>query len=243
MYPVLFKIGQFSFYTHGLMAVLGIIVTSLLVYLLSRREHLGNSLLFDNMVYTVLFGIIGARITYYLLYADQFAATKEIFYLWQGGLVSFGGFIIGGLTLFLLLKFQKEPVWKWFDLFAIAFPLGLFLGRIGDLLAGEYAGIPSSSKLSINGVLPVTGYEALFCFLLFFVFLSVYLKNNKKNFTGRYFSSLLVIYPLGRFFIDFYRDEKDVIWVLSTGQVTSLALIVIGLSFLAKTVKGRKNVK
>lgn len=240
MYPVLFKIGSFSFYTHGVLAVMGIFVGSACLYYLAKREKLQLAFLFDNIVYTVLFGIIGARVSYYLLYKDQFDSPKEIFYLWEGGMVSYGGFIVGAIAFLALMKQQKQPATKWLDLAAIAFPLGMVFGRLGNVFAGEYFGISTASKLNFDGVVPVTLYEAFICLLIYAALFLIYKKSFFKK-TGMILGSLLVSYGVTRFVLDFWREEKDLLWSISLGQIVSLIVALGGAFIVFKIItKGKK---
>ncbi|HOX40643.1 MAG TPA: prolipoprotein diacylglyceryl transferase [bacterium] len=229
MYPVLFTIKGFNFYTHGLLAVLGIVAATGILFLLAKKGKLSTVYLLDNMIYSVLFGIIGARIAYYFLYPDQFSSFKEILYLWEGGLVSYGGFVLGLIALILLWRWQKEPVLEWLDLLAIAFSLGLFLGRLGNVFAGELGGKTTISSLSMNGVIPVTLYEAILvlCIYLFLFLIFILKKEVLRN--GFLLSLFLILYGFGRLIIDFFREEKDVLWTLSAGQLASLVFGVTGL--------------
>ncbi|MCX6808810.1 MAG: prolipoprotein diacylglyceryl transferase [Candidatus Berkelbacteria bacterium] len=232
MHPILFKIDGFSFYTHGLLAVLGIIAGSATIYFLAQRARLKTEYLFDNTVYTVLAGIVGARLTYFFLYRDQFSSIKEIFFLWNGGLVSYGGFLLGGLTIFLLLRSQKENMWRWLDLYSIGFAVGLALGRIGNIFAGEYDGIATASKFAISGLIPVTLYESILLFVLFGILLTLYLSRKISEKAGTAFALLLAGYGLGRFIIDFWRAEKLLFWDITLGQVVSLLVMLAGLFLL-----------
>lgn len=231
MHPILFQLGETTIYTHGLLAVLGIILGAILTYYLARRKDLSNPYFFDLVIFTTLLGIIGARITYYILYHDQFTTSGQIFFLWQGGLVSYGGFVLGGITFALISRAQRQPVLKWFDFISTGFFLGLLVGRIGDLLAGEYAGVPiiGSKFLGYFSVVPVPLYEAVLCLLIFIFSLFAFLRLYDRLKTGMVFLSSILIYSAGRFIIDFWRLDKDWFWHISAGQVFSLLIFVCAL--------------
>lgn len=239
MYPILFKIGGLSFYTHGLVAVLGIVLGTALIYYLAKKSSLSTGFLFDNIIYTVLFGIIGARLTFYLLYSNQFAGFREVIYLWQGGLVSIGGFVVGGFILHLLLKYQNQPIKKWFDVVVLGFALGLAIGRFGEYFADEFAGVKYSGKFSINGVFPVTTLEGLWVLLI--LILLLILKKFKNPVDGVIFSFFLILYGGGRFVIDFMRDERNLFLNISIGQIASLIIMTIGIVLLFKNRIGVRN--
>lgn len=244
MHPILFKIGGLTFYTHGVLAVLGIILCAWIVNGLARREKLDREFLFDNIVWAVLVGIIGARITYFLLYRDQFSSLKEILYLQNGGLVSYGGFIPGAIIFAILLKYQKQPVAKWFDIMSIGFAAALVIGRIGNLMAGEYAGKLSFSKYTINNVIPINLYEGILVAIIGLILYLVYLKK-KTRFAGLLAWLFVFLYGIGRAVIDIWRDENIVFWHLNLSQVTSIVLALLALVmmiYLWRTGEGDQNV-
>lgn len=223
--------------------VLGIVFAALIAYLISKKEDLDGDFLFNNILYTVLFGIVGARITYFILYPEQFNSLSQLILLWEGGLVSYGGFVLGGLTVLIFLKIQKQPVLKWFDALAVGLPVGIFCARIGDIISGDYYNAANFTGLSSfrNG-LPTPLYEAFLCLLVFAIALIVALKK-KKVFPGLVFFLTLLLYSGGRFIIDFWRNEEAILWKLSFGQFFSLviflaALITIILLLLKSRTKG-----
>lgn len=240
MHPILFKVGSLTFYTHGVLAVFGIITCSFVVNSLAKKEKLDRTFLFDNIVWAVLVGIIGARITYFILYRDQFVSFPEIFLLQNGGMVSYGGFIPGAIAFGLLLKSQKQPILKWFDLMSIGFACGLFLGRIGNLMAGEYAGKLSSSRFAIDGILPINLFEGIVVAVIAIILYLIYIKAEKYK-GGLLVWLFVFFYGISRFIIDFWRDEAILIWHLNLSQITSLILAVIALIYIVRRLPKREG--
>jgi phosphatidylglycerol:prolipoprotein diacylglycerol transferase len=243
MYPELFRIGGLIFYTHGVLAVLGIIIGSLLIYLLAKKQRLKTDYLFDNIVYSVLAGIVFARVTYFIIYHEQFSNFREIFYLWQGGMVSYGGFIPGFIIFVLLLRAQKAELSKWLSIASIAFPVGLFWGRLGNIFAGEYSGVATTSSFSLGGLVPVPAYEAI---LLVMISAGLFLMYKKANrmFEKHAFAILTMSYALGRFVIDFWRDENKILFNISLGQMVSLLLFISIVTFsIHKHIQLKRNHK
>jgi phosphatidylglycerol:prolipoprotein diacylglycerol transferase len=229
MYPILFHVGGLTFTTHGFLAVLGIITGSSLLYILAKKKKIDTRYLINDVVYSVSMGVIGARVVYFLLYRDQFATWQEIFFLWNGGMVSYGGFILGGITFVLLFRRQKSKVYLWLDALSISFAFGLFFGRLGNIFAGEYSGI--NSKYGIGGIVPVTLYEGVYVLIIGCLLLMTYLKNNKIK-EGLIFWLFVFFYGFGRFIIDFWRDEQDLFYGISLGQIISLSFVVLSIYFL-----------
>lgn len=242
MFPELFKIGSLTIYSHGVMAIFGIIASGYLMYFWAKKARLDTSVLADNIVLTVLAGIIGARLVYFFLYYDQFGSPVEIFYLWNGGMVSYGGFIFGAGAFYLLNHLQKKNALMWLDILAISFPIGLFLGRIGNLLAGEYAGVETDFVLNIDNVVPVPIYEGALLLVIFILCL-VLIKKGASLKTGLWSAMVVGLYGAGRFIIDFWRDESDIFWGISLGQFVSLSIfLAMVIVYVLNWQRRRKNV-
>ena len=81
MYPILFNIGPVNFYSHGLLIALGALVGGGLIFYLAKRENLNRRHLIDLLLYSLVAGVLGARILYLILYYYQFANLKEMWFL------------------------------------------------------------------------------------------------------------------------------------------------------------------
>lgn len=245
MHPVLFTFGNTTFYTHGAMAALGVVCGIMVAYFLAPSKN--RNRVVDNLVLTAIFGIIGARLVYILVYSDQFPTIGSYFSLTGGGFVSYGGILFGAGALTLILKKQKEKILNWFDFTAPAFFLGLGVGRVGEILAGEYSGIETNSSIA-HGFLPISVFnapffEAILCLLLFFFGIKVY--QQEKSISGFTVLLLFSIYSSTRFAIDFGRVESKILVGLSLGQFISLALFIFCAILLIRVKnhhkKGSKN--
>lgn len=227
----LFSIGPLTIYTHGFFLLIAALMSWIVLYFVAKKKGLDTNLVIDVVAYPLLAGLVGARITYFVLYQEQFNSLSQIFWIWDGGLVSWGGFIFALCTLYFVLK---KDYLKWLDVFVIASLLGLAIGRFGSFLSGEYAGIPYDGLFSYANVHPITLYQA-FWNLFVFVVLIIVLKNTSKYFdNGILALQGVIIYSLGRFSIDFLRAESDIIGFLSLGQLVSLFVFAISTIILIR---------
>lgn len=236
MYPIIFQIGGLTFYSHGVLIVAGIFAGALLVYFLAKKLGLSRPNLFDNIIYTTLAGIIGSRLAYLFSYPNQFQNPIQFFRFSEGGLISYGGFIAGGLTLYLLLKSQKQPVMKWFDLFSAGLLLGLAFGRAGDYLTGDYGAMQASGVFSLasNPLL-----ESFLCLLVIVISLLILLVGKERFKEGTAFFVSVLIYSGGRFIIEFWRGDPDFFLGMSFSQIFSILVFIIslGLFILIRKMK------
>jgi len=238
MHPILFKIGNFNFYTHGFLAVIGIVIASYILNFLAYKKGLDRSSLYDNLILAILFGIIGAKLAYIVLYREQFSSIWQMFAFWNGGLVSYGGFILGGVAFLVLLKKQKQSIPAWFDLLATAFPIGLFFGRIGNIYAGDISGIPSRSLLAVGGRLSAPAFEAV---LLIAISILLFIQSRKSKKDGLIFLLFLITYSGGRFIIDFLRADPAVLLGISLGQFFSLAVFLFSSIYCFQLLRKRRK--
>jgi prolipoprotein diacylglyceryltransferase len=127
-------------YGYGTMLFLAFVFCTWLAVRLARREGIPREVLQDLAVWIFLSGIIGARAVFIIQYRERFYSFWQFFYLWDGGLVFYGGpigAVIGYyLAYFLWLRKYRISSWKLADLIAPCAALGLALGRVGCLLNG-----------------------------------------------------------------------------------------------------------
>lgn len=222
----LLNLGSVTIYTHGTFLVVGIILALLSILILVKKLGLNQKIVLDLVIYTTFFGIIGARLLNYALYNSAYGSFWEIFYFWNGGLVSWGGFIFGILAFMLTLRLHSEKVFPWLDVLAVGFLVGFAVGRLGSFLSGEKFGVAYDGFLSISGTFPVTFIEFVWVLVLFVILFLRLVKSKKAK--GEYFFGIIALYALGRMVTDFGRAEPDMIMGLSPGQIVSLIVFLLG---------------
>lgn len=244
MYPILFSIGRVHIYSHGLLMVIGALVGGILIFYLARQENLRRDFLFDLLVYGLLAGLLGARIAYVIVYFHQFTSFQDMFFIWDGGLISYGGMLGGLLLAYWFLKTKKENIWRWFDLGVIGLLAGWAFGRIGCLLNGDSYGIISSSHLAIWGRIPTQLFESIYCIILAATLYLIYRKKDELNLPdGFIFLKGIGAYALGRFIIDFWRDEEIFAFHLKAGQLSSLVIFILVMIIVYRLMGDRINFK
>ena len=223
---------------HGSSLVLATVIGGYFSYFWANK----NKIKLKNIEYYLLIafttGIIGARLFYFAAYQEQFSSFREILYIWDGGLVSFGGFIFGLLALIVLLFKKKEPILIWLDFLSLGFAVGLIIGRLGDWLSGELNG-----KIDINNIsIPVSFSEAILAILILILTLTFW--HKIKTYNGLTFSFILLLYGGGRFFLDFSRPEK--VNFISLGQTIDLIIFLIGwgiICFLSRKKRSKNELR
>ena len=251
MHPVLFKIGPLEIRFYGLMYLLAILLS---VYLISKdAKRKGIPLSKDeiiNLVFiSVLAGLIGAR-AYYVIFNWEYYSThlSEIPAIWRGGLASHGGFIAGFIAALISLKYYKIPILKFGDSAVPLVVLSEAFVRFGNFMNGEAHGMPTTSPLGITfprgspagNEFPNTPVHPTMLYQLFYnlaVFLLVWFGLRTKQFKDGFIVAIsIILYSIGRFFIEGMRADSLYIGPLRTAQVMSIILTAI-MSYLIVSKK------
>ena len=238
---VLFSVFGFNVYSHGVFLVLAMAVGGWLLYRLAQKEGLSTKYFLSYYLISLIAGVLASRIIFYLINLKYYQSFYQIVEIWQGGLVSFAGFIAGTLTFLLLLRRQKVRISPWLDLSGVVFPLAIAIGRIGCVLNGEF-GIRTTSIFAVYGYMPVTVFEIYLCGAIFI--LNFYLYLNFRQRLPKYFLffSFVALYSFFRIFIDSWRIDLPLAIGINLSQLTSLSIFVITIiTYGAYLYKGKRG--
>jgi phosphatidylglycerol:prolipoprotein diacylglycerol transferase len=153
MYPKLFEIPyvHLPVWSYGVMLVVGFLSAIALIRRLSRDITPDPEMITSAALYTLVAGIIGARIFYVVHYWDRFSDRPlDILVIWKGGLELLGGVILAVTVNIIYLRFHKLPVRKYLDILAIGLLLALSFGRIGCFLRGCCFGEPTDVPWAVR---------------------------------------------------------------------------------------------
>lgn len=247
MYPILLRLGSLTIYAYGFFVILGFAIGT--VFAIWRAKKIGISIPFERLVdlffYSVLSAIVGSRILYGLLHFDFYRKNPfKIFNLSEGGLVFYGGLLLALGISILYMKRHQMPVWRLADLVSPSLAIGLFFGRLGCFFAGCCYGRETSLPWAIvfkdpNSLAPlnislhpVQIYEAGMGLVLFFFLIW---KEKGKRFEGETFWLFILLYSIGRFFIEMVRGDPRGFFLgdlLSTSQGIGVFLVILSLFML-----------
>jgi len=236
LYPILFSIGKVNFYSYGLMAGLAFLATSLVITYYAKKEKLFFDELFDRLVICFIAALLIARLSYFIVYFNQFEHWYDFFTIWEVGMISYGG-ILGAFVSYAIL-FRKN-MWQWLDYLAIAYLLGLFFWRIGCFLAGDHPQVAYNGFLAIKGEFPAILIESLSGLIGFIIISQAYKKL--KIIHGLTFFVVILYYGIIRIIVDQFRLDP-MLWGLRTGQIVGIAFAVMGIiGIIMLALKRRKN--
>lgn len=244
MQPVLFHIYSFDFRAWGLMVTLGITTGTMLIFWLNGKNGIVHKeKLLDFVIYSVLAGLIGARVWEVAFSWQKYRANPiTVFKFWQGGLSIQGGLLAGLLIALWFAKKYKIDFWKFIDLLAPGLILGQAFGRIGCFLNGDAFGVPTRYVIGVSYQPGTPAYNAYGSTPLFpaellegagdlvILIILLLLGRRKKTFDGMIGLTYFFLYSLLRFTLEFWRGES--LKNFKTAQVVSLATIIIALSLV-----------
>lgn len=253
--PIIAHLGSLTIHWYGLFLSLGALAGYVVFVRLGKRYRLSGSELELLYFWTIVAGIVGARLYHVLnewsVYAQRPSLIPQI---WNGGLAIHGAMIAG---FFVLLWFgirRKISVWLLADIAVPALAIGQAIGRWGNYFNQELFGKPTAlpwgipieplnrpiQYLSIPYFHPTFFYESLGSLIVFGALLWLHRiqlqrRDRKKNNTpaSRWFriGTITIVYlfleSLIRVGTEFLRvDRVPTVFNLRLPLLVSAALAI-----------------
>jgi phosphatidylglycerol:prolipoprotein diacylglycerol transferase len=245
VHPVAFQFGPFTVTWYGVMVALAFLAGLWTASRRGWRDGISTEKVLDLGPWLIIGTILGARTLYVVSYwHEQFAnhPVSEIFMVWKGGLVFYGGLIGATLAGVLYARLKRIPLWKLADTIAPSIALGYVFGRIGCLMNGCCYGLacnlpwaitfPTVSNGAPPGVPlhPTQIYDSLLSLLLYAFLAWLY---RRKKFDGQVFAAYLIGYPLLRSFVEIFRGDYPQHYLggwATPAQVISMGIVLVGVT-------------
>ncbi|MBN1795641.1 MAG: prolipoprotein diacylglyceryl transferase [Sedimentisphaerales bacterium] len=137
--------------SYGLMMVLGFISAIWIIRRLSRKITPDPQLITNAALYSLIAGVVGARLFYVVHYFGEFKGDLlSVFAIWKGGLELLGGVILAVTVIILYLIYHKLPIRKYLDILAIGLMAALMFGRIGCFCRSCCFGKPTDFPIAVR---------------------------------------------------------------------------------------------
>lgn len=232
----------------------------------SEARGVGGKYALDLAVLILIFSLLGARATYVMTHWSEFAdhpldtisPVQHNGQIGIAGLVLLGGVIAGFATAWVYSRRRQIPFLVTSDIFVPSLALGIAIGRIGCFFNGCCFGLPSDLPWacsfppeSLAGdvypgihVHPTQLYETVYMLL---VFAFLFWRDRKPLTKGMLTGWFLLLYGVGRFFIEMLRwYESEMVLMTSPrftiSQLISLALVLAGIILLVRSRTEAKSV-
>lgn len=244
MNRVAFNIIGFNVYYYSLCILLGVIVAYILITREGKKQGLPKEFISDLIFYTLIIGILGARVYYCVFNLDYYLANpSEILKIYNGGLAIHGGVIAGLIFVYFYTKKKNVSFIKILDIVAPAVIIAQSFGRWGNFFNQEaHGGITTYQNLKnmhipefiINGMhiegkyyYPTFFFESIWCLIGFIILMIA--RRNKNLRKGFQIGFYFIWYGIGRFFIEAFRTDSLMFLGLKIAQIVSLIGILIGI--------------
>lgn len=257
-----FSVGSLEIACYGIVLAAAMVTGLLLVMKVADRTGQRGDDYFDLGMIAIVVSVVCARI-YYVVFSWNYYSSHlgEIINIREGGLAIYGGVIGGAVTTALFCKIRKIKFLKTADTAILGLVWGQALGRWGNFFNREAFGgytdnlfamqLPVSDVRSgeitaemwekvkrIGGteyiqVHPTFLYESMWNIgvLLILLFLTFWVK---RKYDGMVFLNYLLLYGIGRFWIEGLRTDQLLLpgTQIPVSQLLSGILAVTALFFL-----------
>lgn len=242
-------IGPLTIHYYGIILMVGALAAAWLASVEARRRGWNSDVVWDGLIWVLIGGILGARLWHIFTpppsmveqgYTTLWYLTHPLdaLAIWNGGLGIPGAIIGGVIALYFYIRKRGLSFPTALDIGAPALALGQAIGRWGNFVNQELYGMPTSLPWGIKidnpiGYPPGTRFHPLFLYEsiynLFNMALLLWLgrKYPKQLLPGDLFLIYLVVYPLGRFFLDFIRLDPAQIGGININQTIMLIVAIV----------------
>jgi len=249
--PQGFQLGPVFIRFYGIILMLGALAGAWLATLEVKRRDKDPDIVWDLLLWLIIGGVIGARLWHVFTPSPSAIAEGRttMFYLThpfdlinlRNGGLGIPGAVIGGLiALYLFARRHDLNFAEWTDIAAPSLALGQAIGRWGNFFNQELYGAPTNLpwKIYIEPQYRLPGFENQEYYHPLFLYESLWNLANMalllwlvrrygdrlKN--GDIFLVYLIVYPIGRFFLEFLRLDASMVSGLNANQ-TVMAVVAV----------------
>lgn len=241
------RLGPLTLAWHGITIALGILAGGLLAGWVARRRGLDSEPVLTIGYIVTGAALVGGRLFYL---AEHGGLLDPGRWLSARGFTFYGGFLLAAIGISVYVWRARLSL-RYLDIVAAALPLGLAIGRIGDVVNGEHYGPPTTFLLGVRNTHPDADvpspaiayhsgglYEVLIGLI---VFLIVWPLRDRLRRETAMMWLVVALLATGRFIEFFVRSDSDSIALgLETAQWTSLAIIAVAALGAWRTLGGRR---
>lgn len=252
--PSSFNIGPLTIHFYGIVIMLGVVAATYLARREAVRRGQNGELVWDMLVWLLIAGIVGARLWHILTPMPSLEAQGVTTYyylthpldaiaIWKGGLGIAGAVVGGTMALYFFVRRHHLSMPIWLDILAPSLALGQAIGRWGNFFNQELYGAPTTLPWAIyidpqhrlpgfeNQAYyhPTFLYESIWNLgnMILLLWLSRRFKNRLKS--GDIFLVYLIVYPLGRFLLEFLRLDSSQLAGINANQALMLVVMIIAM--------------
>jgi phosphatidylglycerol:prolipoprotein diacylglycerol transferase len=253
--PYGIHIGFLHIRYYGMIIMFGALMAAYLARWMLKKMGKDGDIVWDALIWVLIFGVIGARL-YHVFTPSKFSGITTSDYLgnpllilstWQGGLGMPGAIVGGAIGLYIFTRRRNLSFGMMADIAAPGVALAQAIGRWGNFVNQELYGPPTDLPWGIfirpeNRAAAYAAYETFHPLFLYesiwnlgnaLLLLFLWNRYYERMKAGDLFLIYLLIYALGRFFLEFIRLDFVPLYginlnqglMLLVGLVSGVALI------------------
>jgi phosphatidylglycerol:prolipoprotein diacylglycerol transferase len=140
-----FRVGShFAISPHGVGIAVGFLAGSFVLGLEARKRGYPEEAVGTILFWALIGTIIGSRVAYVFTHLSEFTNVVSVLEIYKGGLSLIGGIVGAVIASYFVVRRLKLDFVAGLDSAAIGLPLGIVIGRVGDLIIGDHLGKPTS---------------------------------------------------------------------------------------------------
>jgi prolipoprotein diacylglyceryl transferase len=253
-----FQVGPLQIHFYALCILAGIIAAALLTNHRLNKRGAERGIILDMILWTVPFGIVGARIFHVLTHPNDYffpgAELWKVVAIWEGGIAIFGALIGGAIGAYIGCRVLGLRFWTFADALAPGLLLAQAFGRFGNYFNHELFGTPTNGWWGLeiessnpaypiglpDGTLfqPTFAYEVIWNLLGVAVILLLERKLGLQ--WGKVIAVYLIWYGLGRIVWESIRiDPSEIFFGLRVNVWAAIFAVVAGI--LIFVVQSRRH--
>ena len=231
MNRVAFTIFGIDVMWYGILMAIGMIFGTLIALKEAKRVGIKEDNILDLAIIAIPVGLISARLYYVIFNWEYYFNSPSQILNFRGGGMAIHGALIGGvLAGYIFSRYKKIDFFKLADTVILGMPLAQAIGRWGNFINKEAHGGPTDLPwgIMVDGVKvhPTFLYESIWDFC---IFIFLYIFRKKKSYEGEVIVLYVILYSLGRFFIEGLRTDSLMIGYFRMAQVISLVGVIGGI--------------
>ncbi|HEX2944604.1 MAG TPA: prolipoprotein diacylglyceryl transferase [Clostridia bacterium] len=241
-----FEIFGLPIYWYGIIIALAFLAAVVLGLRSCKKYELEPDNVLDMVLFAAPAAVIGARLYFVIFSWDQYKGNLiDVIKIRDGGLAVYGGVIAAVLVAWIYSRVKKLSFLNIMDFAAPYIILGQGIGRWGNFVNQEAFGVATQLPWRMNGDLadkylselpqaldpakwgvhPTFLYESLWDFAVFFLLL--WFRKKKKKLSGEVLFMYIILYGIGRAFIEGLRTDSLYMGSLRVSQFLSGLLVLV----------------
>ena len=241
-FPPGFYIGPLQVHWYGVAYAVAFVVGTAVATRHLERRGVPANVSGDIAFWTILFGLVGARLYFVVQSGWWWYLThpQHILAFWEGGMAFYGAIFTAPVVLLVMARRHHVNFWDLFDAGVLFAAVGQPIGRLGNFMNGEILGPPSNLPWAVRytnpasmapqlGVAyqPANLYEALATLCILAILL---LLRRRGVAIGVLALAYLVLYPVSQMVVFYWRTDSEtpaILWGLKQAQLTSLVVLLV----------------